>query len=69
MRSISAACTRTVALRDLDGKANSHTVDPLVSWNCGVQMVGLNMQHINKEQLLNYGMFRKNGGYKCGRFL
>lgn len=50
----------------LVAKPHSKTVDPLKCWNSGVQMVGLNMQYINKEQLLNYGMFRKNGGAKCG---
>lgn len=35
-------------------------------WNSGIQFVGIDAQHVHTEMLLNYGMFRRNGGYKCG---
>jgi len=32
-------------------------------------MVALNFKDVGIEQLINYGMFRKNGGTKCGYVL
>lgn len=29
-------------------------------------MVALNAQRLDREMLLNYGMFRRNGGASCG---
>ena len=35
-------------------------------WNTGAQLVAINAQLLDREALLNYGMFRRNGGSACG---
>lgn len=35
-------------------------------WNTGAQLVAINAQLLDREALLNYGMFRRNGGSSCG---
>lgn len=42
-------------------------LDPINAWSTGAQMVALNAHHVDKEMLLNFGMFRRNGGGECGK--
>lgn len=46
---------------------DSSNYDPLIMWNCGIQMATLNFQTPDISMHINQGFFRRNGG--CGYVL
>lgn len=61
-------CKRQLARVYPNGtRVNSSNFDPQPLWNCGVQMVALNLQTPDRGSWLNEGFFEQNGG--CGYIL
>lgn len=47
-------------------RIDSSNFNPLIGWGCGAQLVALNFQAKDESMLINYGLFRKNGGIHSG---
>ena len=48
-------------------RISSSNYNPMLMWNCGIQMVALNYQTKDKPMQLNHAKFRQNGN--CGYVL
>ena len=63
------ACTERQLVRTYPKgvRFDSSNYEPLIMWNCGIQLVALNYQYPDISLHLNQGLFRLNGG--CGYVL